>query len=128
MKSYRDLIVWSRAVNLCESIYRVTALFPRQETYGLVTQMRRASVSVPSNIAEALGRYTRKDCLHFLRNSRGSLLVLETQLIISQRLNFLNALVCNELLEETAKIGRLLNGLSTYMERQIDSVSVKRGT
>ena len=71
--SHKDLIVWQRAMQLVVDVYRATKAFPREETYGLISQMRRAAVSIPSNIAEGKGRYSRKELSQFLLNARGSL-------------------------------------------------------
>ena len=87
--TYQDLRAWQEAVDLVTKIYRVTASFPREETYGLSAQMRRAAVSVPSSIAEGKGRASDKDLCRFLANARGSLAELETQLVIARELKFL---------------------------------------
>ena len=87
-KSYRELIIWRRAIELCIAIYAVTQSFPREEIYGLSNQLRRASVSVPSNIAEGYGRLSREQYRHFLGIARGSNLELQTQLEIARRLGF----------------------------------------
>jgi four helix bundle protein len=84
--SHKDLIVWQRAMELVLHVYRCIKTFPREETYGLVSQMRRAAVSIPSNIAEGKGRYSRKELTHFLLNARGSLPELETQMEIARAL------------------------------------------
>jgi len=84
IKSHRDLIVWQKAMNLVESVYEATASFPKEETYALTSQIRRAVVSVPSNIAEGQGRRMAKEYLYFLANARGSLLELDTQLEIGR--------------------------------------------
>ena len=85
--SHKDLIVWQRAMQLVVDVYRSTKSFPREETYGLISQMRRAAVSIPSNIAEGKGRYSRKELSQFLLNARGSLLELETQIEIARALS-----------------------------------------
>lgn len=84
-KSFKDLIVWQKAVDLVEMIYKLTTEFPKEEVYGLTSQMRRAAVSIPSNIAEGSKRGTKKDYSQFLRMANGSAAELETQLIISKR-------------------------------------------
>ena len=88
LKSYRDLLVWQRAIELAVLIYRFSEGFPRNEVYGLTSQLRRASVSVPSNIAEGYGRGCRKEYLQFLSIAQGALKKLETQAILAQRLNY----------------------------------------
>ncbi|MEP5611252.1 MAG: four helix bundle protein [Cyclobacteriaceae bacterium] len=90
LKSYKELIVWQRAMQLVKEIYRITSTFPPEEKFGLTNQMRRASVSIPSNIAEGWGRSLTKNYLQFLRISRGSLYELETQLALSVDLEFLS--------------------------------------
>jgi four helix bundle protein len=87
-KSHKDLIVWQKAVDLTEAVYELTEKFPQREMYSLASQMRRAAVSIPSNIAEGRNRGTRKDYTHFLHMSYGSAAELETQLIIAKRLGF----------------------------------------
>lgn len=84
--SYKDLIAWRKGMDLVTEIYRVTRAFPRDEMYGLTSQLRRAAVSVPSNIAEGQARFSRKEFHHFLSQSRGSLAEVETQLAIAQNL------------------------------------------
>ena len=89
MKTYRELNAWKEAMNLVEMIYKLTASFPNEEKYGLTSQMQRAVVSIPSNIAEGYGRDSRKEYLYHLSVSRGSLAELETQLLIAIRLKYL---------------------------------------
>jgi four helix bundle protein len=98
-KSHKDLFVWQKAIDLAECVYAVTERFPQREMYGLVSQMRRAVVSISSNIAEGRNRGTRKDYAHFLQIAYGSCAELETQLIIAQRLRF-----CSEPDLETATL------------------------
>ena len=108
-KSYKDLIAWQKAVVLVTEIYRATTSFPADERFGLTSQMRRAAVSIPSNIAEGQGRLTPGEFRQCLGYAKGSLLELETQLLISENLGFLrdSAQVC----EHLAEVARLLNGL-----------------
>ena len=84
--SYRELIAWQRALDLSVEVYSLTSCFPREEIYGLASQMRRAAVSIPSNIAEGYGRNSRSEYRHFLGIARGSVLELMTQLAIAKRL------------------------------------------
>jgi four helix bundle protein len=88
VKSYRDLVVWQRSIQLSLAIYRLTAAFPLEERYGLSSQLRRAGVSVPSNIAEGYGRGSRKEYKQFLAIARGSTLEVQTQLTIARELGF----------------------------------------
>ena len=90
MKDYRELIVWQKAMDLVEAIYRTTARFPKEELYGLTSQIRRAAVSIPSNIAEGQARNTTRDFLHFLAIAYGSLKEVETQVLIAERLGYID--------------------------------------
>jgi four helix bundle protein len=110
-ESYRDLRVWQRAMELVFGVYDVTRSFPKDELYGLVSQMRRAAVSVPSNIAEGKGRLTDRDRAHFYSQARGSLLELETQILIAQRLECVLEERAKSLIETSAELGRMLNAL-----------------
>src|SRR6516225_2038384 len=105
---YKELIVWQKAIALVTEVYRRTRCFPREEMYGLVSQMRRAAVSVACNIAEGQGRLTRGEFRHFLGIAKGSLLELETQLIISQQLEYIADI--GPVLAQLAEVARLLNG------------------
>jgi four helix bundle protein len=109
--TFRDLRIWQEAMNLTEKIYLATAQFPKHELYGLSSQMRRASVSVPSNIAEGKGRRSDPDFVRFLFHARGSLLELETQILIARRLQYLPEEKAEELCGDAAGIGRGLNAL-----------------
>jgi four helix bundle protein len=108
--TYSDLEVWQAAMDLAEDIYRVTKSFPKVELYTLTSQLRRASISIPSNIAEGKGRSSDKDLLHFLNYSRGSLFEIETQIALARRLGF-DVVQAQNLLRQTARVGQLLNGL-----------------
>jgi four helix bundle protein len=110
VRSYRDLRVWQEAMDLAEATYRATERFPDQERYGLVTQLRRAAVSVASNIAEGNARSTG-DYLRHLLVSSGSLTEIETQFMISGRLGFLPSEQADSLLATCDQIGRMLGGL-----------------
>lgn len=88
VKSFRDLIVWQRSVGLCLALYKLTQSFPRQEMYGLTSQLRRAGVSVASNIAEGFGRRSKSDYRSFLRVARGSVLEIQTQVFIARELQY----------------------------------------
>ena len=112
-ESYRDLIAWRKAMSLVREIYDATRLFPRDELYGLTSQLRRAAVSVPSNIAEGQARFSSKEFAHFLSQARGSLVEIETQILIAQDLGYLSATKTLQLLQQAAELGRVLNGLIT---------------
>jgi four helix bundle protein len=109
--SYRDLVAWQVALQFVKAIYEQTATFPKDERFGLISQLRRAAVSVASNIAEGQGRLTEGEFRHFLGQARGSLLEVETQLYIAQELGFLSEDQLNTLLKLSHRIGLLLNGL-----------------
>jgi four helix bundle protein len=125
VKTYRDLVVWRKAVDLVEQVYRSTSEFPRQELYALTTQMRRAAISIPSNIAEGQGRQTTKDFLHFLAIARGSSRELETQCIIAQRLGYTNQSQTSEVLARTEETDRLIGGLSRALRDKQQRASGK---
>jgi four helix bundle protein len=116
IRSYRDLIAWQRAMDLVEGVYRVTHSFPKDELYGLTSQLRRAAVSVPSNIAEGQGRGTVGEFIHYLRIAHGSLCETETQILIAQRLSYLNSQQVRALLDLAREVGRLINGLLTSLK------------
>ena len=115
-KSHKNLIVWQRAITLVKETYRITQDFPSREIYGLAAQMRRAAVSIPSNISEGRNRGTAKDFSHFLRIAYGSAAELETQLEISSQLDFISETEfdkINSLLVEVSKMLRaMIRGLS----------------
>lgn len=109
--TFQDLRVWQEAMNLTEEIYRATCDFPKHELYGLVSQMRRCAVSVPSNIAEGKGRHSDPDFVRFLPHARGSLLELQTQVLIARRLQYLSEQSAVQLCDKAENIGRSLNAL-----------------
>lgn len=109
--TYDDLLVWRAAMELAEEIYRITKAFPKEETYGLTVQLRRAAVSVPSNIAKGKGRASDKELAQFLCHSRGSLFEIETQINLASRLGYIDPLGAEGILQKTARVGQLLNGL-----------------
>ena len=109
--SYRDLVAWRKAMILVVQVYRATRTFPKDELYGLTSQLRRAAVSVPSNIAEGQARYSRREFHHFLSNARGSLAEVETQVMLAADLTYLPPKDAETLLFKSAEVGRILNGL-----------------
>ena len=111
IKSHRDLIVWQKAMDLVVNVYAVTEGFPRTETYGLISQIRRATSSVPANIAEGQGRRLPGEFLQFLGTARGSLWELDTHLELALRLGYLSTEEHLFLNESAAEVARLLNGL-----------------
>ena len=120
LKSYKELIVWQKTIQLVKQIFILTEKFPKSEVYGLTSQMRRAAVSIPSNIAEGYGRRSSKEYSHFYSISYGSALELETQIIIAKELEFANKkdfVTIDELLEE---VSRMLNSMISKM-RQLNA-------
>jgi four helix bundle protein len=117
VKNYRELVAWQKAMDLVTMVYDVTQHWPKTEVYGLTNQIRRAAVSIPSNIAEGQGRASTKEFLHHLSMARGSLLEVETQLLIAQRLGYTAPEAATQLLAGTAEAGRLLNGLYRSLDR-----------
>lgn len=111
LQSYRDLLVWQKAVELALLIYRLSEGFPKRETYGLASQIRRAGVSIPSNIAEGYGRASRKEYVQFLSIAQGSLKEMETQTIIAQRLEYATLSQAQRVLSEAEVVGKMLGGL-----------------
>jgi four helix bundle protein len=109
--SYRDLVAWQKAMLLVRDIYLATQSFPREETYGLKSQLRRAAVSVPSHIAEGQARYSRSEFYHFLNNARGSLAEVETQITLACDLNLFDTNQSDLLLDKASELGKILNGL-----------------
>jgi four helix bundle protein len=116
MKGHRDLVAWQKAMSLVTEIYRVTRDFRKEELYGLTSQVRRAAVSVPSNLAEGHGRTSRKEFHHFISQARGSLTEVETQLEIARNLDYLPERVASQLLEQASEVARILNGLRSWAE------------
>lgn len=121
VNSYRDLLVWQRSMDLVVACYRLTDGFPRREMYGITSQIRRAAVSVPSNIAEGHGRYHTGDFHRHLSFANGPRCELESQLILAERLGFASADAVANLLEAAAEVGRTMHGLSTALERKMES-------
>ncbi len=111
IRNYTDLVAWQKAMLLAESVYRATKDMPREELYGLTSQMRRAAVSIPSNIAEGQGRRTDGEFLHMLSISHGSVRELETQIALANRLRFMSDDDHRIVLDQCREVGRLLNGL-----------------
>ena len=111
MNKFKELKVWQKAIKIVTKIYSETSSFPKEEMYGIISQIRRCAVSIPSNIAEGAGRGTKKDFSHFLNIAKGSSFELETQLIISKELNFINIETFNSLIAELDEIQKMITGL-----------------
>jgi len=117
VQSYRDLIVWKKAMSLVLNIYRSTNAFPKTETYGLASQLRRAAVSIPSNIAEGQARLSTAEFKQSLGHARGSLMEVETYILLAQELGYLERDQSENLLAGTAEVGKILNGLLNSLAR-----------
>ena len=111
VKTFKDLLVWQEAMKLVEMVYLQTKTFPKEEMYGLTSQIRRAAVSIPANIAEGNGRESRKQYRRFLFIANGSIKELETHLLIAERLNFLTEEAMKQLQLQLQSVGRLLTAL-----------------
>ena len=117
IKSYRDLIAWQVAMQLVEEVYTITKTFPKEELYGLTQQLRRAAVSVPSNIAEGHCRNWRREFVHHLSIAHGSLAEVETQIEIARRLGYLTSEQVTSIGDIAAEPGRIINGLMNSLEK-----------
>jgi four helix bundle protein len=117
IKSYKDLIVWQKAMILVKTIYTVTKKYPKEEIYGLTSQLRRAAVSVACNIAEGQARNSTGEFKQFLGVSKGSLAETETLLILSNDLNLISAKELDEINKITEEVGKLLNGLLNSLKK-----------
>ena len=120
IRTFRDLLVWQKAMILVTDVYRASSSFPREEQYGLTSQLRRCAVSIPSNIAEGFGRDSTNDYLRFLSIANGSLYESQTQLEIARNLDFLNEQQFTQLLEQAREIERMLSSLIRRLKEQRD--------
>lgn len=111
VQGYRDLLVWQKGMALAKDIYKITAAFPAEEKFGLISQMRRAAVSVPSNIAEGQARNTTGEFVQFISHAEGSLAELDTQLTLAVELNFIGTEKAQPGMDTIAELRRMLNGL-----------------
>jgi len=121
IRSYQDLVVWQKSMDLAVSIYDVTRAFPQSELYGMTSQMRRSAASVAANIAEGYGRESTRSYIHFLKTARGSLKELETHAILSQRVKLMSEETCRPLLKDSSLIGIMLNSLIRSLIKQAPS-------
>jgi four helix bundle protein len=117
IQSYRDLKVWQQAMRLAEKCYRLTRQFPRDELYGMTSQVRRSAASVAANIAEGHGRNSRGEYIQFLRIAQGSLKELETHLILAARVGLISDGLIVQVLEESEGVGKMLRALIRSLER-----------
>ena len=111
MRPHQRLEVWIKALEFVVDVYKHTERFPKEERYGLTSQVRRAAVSIPANIAEGAGRHSKKEFAHFLSNSQGSASELETELLIAFKLGYLDEANFSTLITQLERIGRLITGL-----------------
>ena len=119
-QSYRDLVVWQKSMRLVTETYLVTESFPKSEMFGLTSQLRRAVISVPSNIAEGQGRDSTKEFLHHLSIAYGSLMEVETQIQIAVNLSYIQQSEADKLADKCAEVGRLLNGLLRSLKKTVN--------
>jgi four helix bundle protein len=110
-RRYKDLVVWKKAIALVEEIYRITKDFPQDEKFGIVVQMRRAAVSIPSNIAEGQDRRTTREFIHFLSQAEGSVAELETQIIIAIQLGYCEEIEVKAAVDLISQVRKMLNAL-----------------
>lgn len=122
INSYRDLQVWQKAMDLVAESYRLTANLPKTETYGLASQIQRSAVSIPANIAEGHGRDHLGDYLHHLSVANGSLMELETHLLLCARLSYVPANEVEGVLEKTGEVSRMLSGLIRSLKQSRTAV------
>ena len=119
VKSYRELTTWQKAMDLVVQVYKMSRSFPREEAFGLTSQLRRAAVSIPSNIAEGQGRGSPKDFKRFLAIAYGSLQETETQIMLAHRIGYLQDAHQAQLLTQCAEVGKLINGLSQSVSKRL---------
>jgi four helix bundle protein len=118
---YQDLVVWQKAMCLAKTVYEITKRFPDDEHFGLTSQLRRAAVSIPSNIAEGQGRLTKGEFKQFLGTARGSVFEVETQLLLASDLNYIDQAAAQSTLEMSGEVSRMLNGLIKSLSGHTDT-------
>ncbi len=123
VRSYRDLLVWQKSMDLAMEIYAVVKNFPKEELYGLTSQMKRSALSVPSNIAEGSSRRTTGEFMRYINIATGSLAEIETQIIFSSRLNYINKEITSSLLKQADEVSRMLQGLYNSLESKTSRLS-----
>ena len=116
VQSYRELIAWQKAMDLVSHVSDLNARFPEREAFGLTSQLRRCSVSIPSNIAEGQGRLTRGEFKLFLGHARGSLFELQTQISIAERLHYIDHQTHDQTLVQAVEVGKIINGLLAALD------------
>ena len=120
MRPHERLEVWSKAVDFVVTVYKMTECFPKEEKFGLTSQIRRAAVSIPANVAEGAARQSSKEFAYFLSNAQGSASELETELLIAHRLGYLEEKSYHDMLTTLGSIGRMIVGLSQHLKRKAD--------
>jgi four helix bundle protein len=118
IRHYSELLVWQKAMDLAEAVYQETAPFPKQEMFGLTHQLRRAAVSVPSNIAEGQGRSSTNEFLYHLSIARGELQEAQTQILLAGRLTYLGTRQVDHLMNLATQVGKLISGLVNSLEKK----------
>ncbi|OIP26336.1 MAG: four helix bundle protein [Dehalococcoidia bacterium CG2_30_46_19] len=118
MKTYRDLQIWQKSMTLVTEVYKISKGFPKDEAYGLTSQIRRCAISIPSNIAEGYGRNSTNEYIHFLRIATGSLYELQTQIEICMNLDYLNRGEFDKLYELSREIERMISSLAGKLSSQ----------
>jgi four helix bundle protein len=126
IRDYRDLEVWQKAMGLTEACYRLSKNFPRDEVFGLTSQLRRAAVSVPANIAEGRGRRGTREFIRFIDVAYGSLMEVETHLQLADRLGYIGQPTTDDLLAASGEVGRMLNGLRTSLQTRLNTEEADR--
>ena len=119
MNNFEELGVWQKSMDLVTEIYKAVANFPVEEKYGLTSQIKRSAVSIPSNIAEGAGRNSNKEFIRFLAISTGSSYELQTQIILSEKLNLLEKEISKQLIERLREIQKMIFGLQKYLRTKI---------
>jgi len=118
-KSHKDLILWRKSLDLAVDVHGLTATFPKFELFGLISQLRRAAVSVPSNIAEGSARRSTREFIAFLHIARGSLAELETQLLLAQRVGYISEDRLHHVIAAADEVGRILNAVLSGLKRRM---------
>lgn len=125
-RGYMDLQAWQKAMDFVDAVYRVAASFPKEETYGLSSQLRRSATSIPANLAEGCTRNSTKEFIRFVEIALGSSAETETHLMIAHRQGYMDIKSLETLLEQAAEIGRMMQGLRNSLEKRLHSPSTGR--
>ena len=123
MRAYRNLKVWSKSMDMVDEVYKASSLFPKDETYGLRSQIRRSAVSIPSNIAEGSQRNSKKEFQQFIAISYASLAELETQLEIAFRQSYITEKSKDDIFLMSAEVGKMLNGLAASFDKKLPTAN-----